>query len=126
MDYPPRPLVPDPLSRPPVHPARGWLLVVLGVGLSAGIVYIAYVIHQLILRNGEPGSRSHWSGSAEFTRTIFELFGTVFVFGLVSLAAGVYILRTRRISRVLGAVMVVLAFAMAYLGYTIVQTKVPR
>ena len=90
------------------------------------MAYLAYVIHGAILRNGEPGSRSHWNGSAEFTRTVFELFGTVFVFGLVSFAAGVYILRTRRVSRVLGVVMVVLAFAMAYLGYTIVQTKVPR
>ena len=90
------------------------------------MAYLTYFIHGLILRNGEPGSRSHWNGSAEFTRTVFELFGTVFVFGLVAVAAGVYILRTRRISRVLGGAMVLLALGMAYLGYVIVQTNVPR
>ena len=121
---PPLPLAPG--SRPPVHPARGWLLIFLGVGLSAGIAYISSVIHGLILRNGAPGSPSHWTGSAEFTRTVFELFGTVFAFGLVTIAAGLYILRTRRISRALGVIMVLLAFAMGYLGYVVTQAHIPR
>ena len=86
---------------------------------------IANVIHQAILRDGEPGSRSHWNGSAEFTRTVFELFGAVFVFGLVGIAAGVYILRTRRISRVLGFIMALVMLVICCLGYIIVQTKVP-
>ena len=114
-----------PLGRS-AHPARGWLLVFLGVGLSGSMAYLASVIRAAIAQSGVPGARSHWHGGSEFTRTVFELFGTVFVFGLVSIAAGVYILRTRRINRALGAVMVVMAFAMAYLGYVIIQTKVPR
>ena len=126
MESSPPPLPAGPAFRPPVHPARGWLLIFLGVALSAGIAYIASFIHRLILRNGAPGSTSHWTGSAELTRTMFELFGTVFVFGLVSMGAGVYILRTRRINRVLGVIMVLLAFGMAYLGYVITQTHVPR
>ena len=126
MESSPPPLPVNTVSRPPVHPARGWLLICLGVGLSGGIAYIASVIHHLIVRNGAPGSTSHWNGSAEFTRVVFELFGTVFVFGLVSIAAGLYILRTRRISRLLGAIMVLLAFGMGYLGYVIAQTHVPR
>ena len=109
-----------------VHPALGWLLVLLGVGLSGSMAYIASVIHAAIVQSGAPGARSHWNGSPEFTRTVFELFGTVFVFGLVSIAGGIYILCTRRINRVQGAVMVALAFAMAYLGYVIIQTKDPR
>ena len=90
------------------------------------MAYLAYVIHAAILQNDTPGARSHWNGSPEFTRTVFELFGTVFLFGLVSIAGGVYILRVRRIHRALGAVMVALALAMAYLGYVIVQYKTPR
>ena len=126
MESSPPPLPIQPPSRSPVHPGRGWLLIFLGVGLSGGIAYIAQVIHGLILRDGAPGSTAHWTGSAEFTRTVFVLFGAVFAFGLVAIAAGGYILRTRRISRVLGVVMVLLAFAMGYLGYVISQTHVPR
>ena len=125
MDSLPPPFPTNSVSRPPVHPARGWFLIFLGMSLSAAMAYLSYVIHQVILRNGEPGSRSHWNGSAEFTRTVFELFGTVFVFGLVATAAGVYILRTRRISRVLGALMALLGLGMGYLGYVIVHTHVP-
>lgn len=126
MDSFPPPLPAQPMSRPAVHPARGWVLIVLGTGLSAGIAYLSRVIQQLILRNGEPGSTSHWRGSAEFTRTVFELFGTVFVFGLVAIAAGVYILRTGRISRVLGVLMALLGLVMGCLGYVIVHTDIPR
>ena len=126
MESIPPPLPADPTSRPPVHPARGWLLIVIGTGLSVSMACLVYLLHGLILRNGEPGSRSHWSGGAAFTRTVFELFGTVGAFGLVGIAAGVYILRTRRISRVLGAIMVLLGLGMGYLGYVIVQTNVPR
>ena len=53
--YPP-PLPADPNVRPPVHPARGWLLVVLGLCLSAGMAYLANLIHGWILHNGEPGA----------------------------------------------------------------------
>ena len=123
--YPP-PLPADPNARPPVHPARGWLLVVLGLFLSGSMTFITYFIHGLILQNGAPGARSHWNGSAAFTRTMYELFASVFACGLVALAAGVYILRTRRISRVLAALMGVTVVAMAYFGYVIITTNVPR
>ena len=49
----------------------------------------------------------------------------MFVFGLVACAAGIYILWTRRISRVLGAIMVLLALGMGYLGYVLTQSHVP-
>ena len=123
--YPP-PLPADPNVRPPVHPARGWLLVVLGLCLSAGMAYLANLIHGWILHNGEPGAQTHWKGSAEFTRTVYELFASVFACGLVAVAAGVYILRTRRISRVLAALMGLTALAIAYFGYVIMTTNVPR
>ena len=123
--YPP-PLPIDPNARPPVHPARGWLLVVLGLFLSGSMTFIIYFIHGLILQNGAPGARSHWNGSAAFTRTMYELFASVFACGLVALAAGVYILRTRRISRVLAALMGVTVVAMAYFGYVIITRNVPR
>lgn len=94
--YPPP--LPTANARPPVHPARGWLLVVLGVFLSGAMAWLVHWLHQAILHNGEPGARSHWNGSAEFTHNAFGLFWSVFVFGLVSMVAGVYILRTRRLT----------------------------
>ena len=42
--------------RPSVGPARGWFLIVIGVGLSVGIAYLANVIHGLIERDHTPGS----------------------------------------------------------------------
>lgn len=123
--YPP-PMPPNLDTRRPAGPARGWLLVVLGTFLSGSMAFLTNWLHQAILHNGEPGARSHWTGGAEFTRTVYGLFGSVFVFGLVAIAAGVYILRTRRISRALAVVMGVVALVMIYLGYTIITTHVPR
>ena len=57
---------------------------------------------------------------------MFGLFWSVFVFGLVSIAAGIYILRTHRLSRVVFGVMLAVVVAMVYFGYTIMTTHVPR
>ena len=121
---PPLPAAAD--SRRIVHPARGWLLVVLGVFLSGAMAWLVHWLQEALLRNGDPGARSHWNGSAEFTRRVFGLFWSVFVFGLVSIASGVYILRTRRLSPVLWGVMLAVVLVMVYFGYTIMRTHVPR
>ena len=123
--YPP-PLPADPNARPPVHPARGWLLIVLGVCLSAGMAWLIQWLHQAILQNGAPGARTHWNGSADFTRNVYGLFWAVLVFGLVAVASGAYILRTRRLSWVLWGTMIAIVLVMVYFGYTITTTNVPR
>lgn len=51
-------LAPNPgLSR-----IRGWLLIVIGVGLSLGMVWVAWFLSWTIAHNGQPG-RSHWNGA---------------------------------------------------------------
>ena len=126
MEAQPPPLPPDFSNPRPAGPARGWLLVVLGVFLSGSMAFLVHWLQQALLHNDDPGARSHWNGSAEFTRNVFGLFWSVFVFGLVALSAGVYILRTRRLSRVIAAIMGVVVLAMIYYGYTIMHTQVPR
>ena len=74
---------------------RGWLLVVLGAFLSLGISLLAAYLAWMIARNDQPGG-THWTGSQEMTVKVFELFATIFVFGLVAIAAGILQLRRGR------------------------------
>ena len=113
-----------PADQPPLHlvgarkvRALGWLLIVLGPCLSVGTVVIASSLHQTIVHGNDPGARSHWNGSPELTRMAFELFGAVFLFGLVALAAGVFQVGTGRRNRVLLVFMLLVVAAMFYLGY---------
>lgn len=123
---PPLPSPRPDFSNPrPAGPGRGWLLIVLGTFLSAGMAFLVHWLHQALLHNDDPGAHGRWTGGAEFTRNVFGLFWSVFVFGLVSMASGVYILRTRRLSRVLWGVMLAVIAVMVYFGYTIMQTPVP-
>src|SRR5665811_812550 len=60
---------------------RGWLLVVIGAFLSLGMSLLAAYLAWTITRNDQPGG-THWTGSHEMTVKVFELFATIFVFGL--------------------------------------------
>ena len=97
----------------------GWLLIVLGPILSVGIAVIAFHLHDTIVHNDDPGSHSRWTGSPELTRTAFELFGAVFLFGLIASAAGVFQVRTGRRNATLAALMVLAVAGMLYLGYKV-------
>ena len=87
---------------------------------------IAFSLHATIVHGSDPGARSHWNGGPEFTRTMFELFGAVFLFGLVALAAGVFQVSTGRRSRVSVTLMLLVVAAIIYLGYGILSTPVPE
>jgi cell division protein FtsW (lipid II flippase) len=97
---------------------RGWLLIVLGSLLSAGIAVIAAILASTI--NNDQPSGSHWTGNHEFTVRVFELFAAVFVFGLVALAGGIFQLRSGRASWPALIVMLALVAVMFFLGKQIV------
>jgi cell division protein FtsW (lipid II flippase) len=108
----------DPALTQKLSRIRGWLLVVLGSLLSAGITVIAAILASTI-HNDQP-SGSHWTGNHEFTVRVFELFAAVFVFGLVALAGGVFQLRRGRPSWPAMIVMLALVAVMFFLGKQIV------
>ena len=108
---------PAPTSR--ISGIRGWLLIVLGSLVSAGIAVIAAILASTIMHNDQPGG-SHWTGSHAFTVRVFELFAAVFVFGLVALAAGIFQLRRGRANWLAIILLLALVVVMYLLGQQIV------
>jgi len=58
-----------------------------------------YSITSAIGNNGKPGAPTYWTGSHDFTVHTFQLLYAVVVFGLVSIAAWIFILRKSRQAR---------------------------
>jgi hypothetical protein len=105
----------NPATTSRISRLRGWLLIVLGSSLSVGIAVIAGFL-ALTIMQGEGRGGSHWTGSHEFTVRVFELFATVFVFGLVSVAGGSFQLRHGRANRLAIILMLALVGVMFFLG----------
>jgi len=101
---------------------RGWLLIFIGLGLSLGMAWLIWFLTWTIAHNNEPG-HSHWSGSEQFTRHVFELFGTIFIFGVVSLIGGSLQLRSGRPSWPIITISLGLVAVMCFLGWQIVNAK---
>ena len=103
---------------------RGWVLIVIGPLLSGGIAALAAVVASLVNRPTPPGGLPSYTGSHALLVDTFELFGLLFVFGLVSLANGVYQVRHSRQSRPL-LVLFFLVLA-AIIGLGIVSTQAAK
>ena len=112
--------VPDDAGKARKIRAFGWLLVVLGLALSSGIGVIAAHLRDVIIHNNQPGAHSHWNGTPDFTRLTFELFGSVFVFGLLGLLAGIFQILTGRRSLLLIVLLLLSVVAIVYLGLQII------
>ncbi len=101
--------------------ARGWVLIVLGPMLCLAMAVISFSIWRTIHFQGQLGSTSRWNGSAEMTARTFQLFGTIFVFGLVCVGAGIYQLRTGRRNLIFVVALLVLVGVMIFLGRNVMQ-----
>ena len=125
---PPLPMV------PPFYPVpggggtrvQGGLLIVMGLGLSVAMAMVAFWLYQATAFPALSARPSHWHGGPEFTRTTFELFGTVFFFGLVCMGGGTLQVCTGRRNRLLLIPMLLLLAAMAYLGHGIITATSAR
>ena len=102
-------------SKPGGNRAAGWVLIVLGAGLSVGITAIANYIYLGIHHDSLPGS-PRWTGSPEFTHVTFELCAAIFAFGFVSILAGAYQVWRGRRHPLLVALVIALAAVIVYLG----------
>ena len=101
--------------------ARGWILLVLGPLLSAGMAALSLWLWRVIHAQSLPGATAHWSGSHEMTVNAFSLFATIFVFGLVCTGAGLFQVRTGRRHWAFIVALLLLVAAMIYFGYGIMQ-----
>lgn len=101
--------------------ARGWLLIVLGLLLSIGMAGLSLFLWRTLHFQGQKGGTARWTGSAEMTARTFQLFGTIFAFGLVCLATGVFQIRTGRRNVVLVVLLLLLAGVMILLGSQIMR-----
>lgn len=99
---------------------RGWLLIFLGACLSIGITGFAIFIASTITHHDQPGS-THWTGSHEMTVRVFELFATLFVFGIVSIVGGIFQLRRGRASWMAMLVLFGLVAIMYFIGQDIMR-----
>ena len=100
---------------------RGWLLIVLGVMLSIAMAVLSSYLWRTIHHPGRPGGVSRWTGSAEMTARTYQLFGTIFVFGLVCLATGIFQVRTGRRNIIAVVLLLLLVGVMFFLGNQIMQ-----
>jgi MFS family permease len=102
---------------------RGRLLIVLGLMLSLGMAGISFYLWRTIHYPGQSGSTSRWTGSAEMTARTFQFFGTIFAFGLVCLATGVFQVKTGRRNMIAVALLLLLVGLMIFLGNQIMQLQ---
>ena len=120
MDISPPPLPP---AQPPRHiRARGWVLIVLGVLLCAGMGYITWLMIGIVNAPTQPGSLPRWHGSHETTVRMFSLFGTIILFGFASLVNGVWCVRHRAFQPVLRVLMLLVAAGIVVAGVLLSNT----
>ena len=107
---------PLPLRSPAVIRAMGWVLIVIGPLMSAGMVALTYYLAPIVNAPTPPGSLPRYTGSHAMTVAAFTLFGLLFIFGLLALANGVYQARYARQSKPLLVVFALVLAAVVVAG----------
>ena len=132
-ESPPRPLTsPRPSSLMPdmesnQSPAarsnrlRGWVLIVVGPLLSLAMAGLWVYLWRTIHLSGQSGATARWTGSAQMTARTFQLFGTIFAFGLVCLATGIFQVKTGRRHAAFLVALLLLVGLIIFLGNQIMQ-----
>jgi hypothetical protein len=91
-------------------------LIVLGLALSFGMAGLSFYLWRTIHYPGQSGGTSRWTGGAEMTARTFQLFGTIFAFGLVCVATGFFQVRTGRRNMMMVVLLLLLVGLMIFLG----------
>ena len=120
MDHSPPPL---PAKTPPRNVrARGWVLIVLGVLLCAGMSYLTWFMVGIVEAPTAPGGLPRWHGSPETTVRMFWTFGTILLFGAFSLLNGIWCVRYRAFQPVLRTLMLLNAVGIVIAGMLLSRT----
>lgn len=100
------------------HPGRiralGWVLMVIGALLSAGMAYLLVLIDGIIRNSDDPDATTRFTGTAADAAFAYGVMGLVLVFGLVAVTAGAW--QVRNGTRNPRLVKVVLALAALFVA----------
>ena len=102
------------LSKPSRIRALGWMLMVIGSGLVAGMAYLLVVIARIIRNSDDPGATTRFAGTPADALMIYAILGVVLAFGIVSVVSGAW--QVRYGTRNPRLVKVVLGFAAVFFG----------
>lgn len=99
--------------------AMGWVLVVVGTLLTGGMAYLTAYVMGVVAQSDDPLARVRFTGDAGDQAFMFGVFGLVMLIGVVSLAAGVWQIRTGTTNSRLVVVMLMLASLFALIGMVV-------
>jgi len=69
---------------------RGWILLVIGAVLSAGMAYLMVLIGGIMAHSNDPGATTRFNGTAGQAFGIFAILSLVLMFGLCAGIAGAF------------------------------------
>lgn len=94
----------------------GWVLAVIGAGLTIFMAWLSVVVGQVILLPNLPGTTARFTGGPSMVLFIVGIFGVVLAIGIASFLAGVFQIRNGRRNKSLVKVMLVLAAMFMIVG----------
>ncbi|HET9532929.1 MAG TPA: hypothetical protein VFQ92_21420 [Blastocatellia bacterium] len=94
----------------------GWVLAVTGAFLVIFMTGLIILIAYIMAQTGKPGSTTSFSGTRMEAVMIFGILGIVWVFGLTSLAGGIWQVRHGRRNKKLTAIILWLGAAFMVIG----------
>ena len=93
----------------------GWLLVVLGGGLTAFMAWLTLIVSRIIEHSNEPGATSRFTGDASAALLVYAIFGLVMALGLAFVAAGAWqIVYGRRNKKIIFVALTLVAVLYAF------------
>jgi hypothetical protein len=69
---------------------RGWILLLIGAGVSIAMAYLMVLIGGIMAHSNEPGATTRYSGTAWQAFGIFGVLGLVLLFGVCAGIAGAF------------------------------------
>ena len=98
----------------------GWVQLLIGVFLVGLMGTITFNLAPLMLRTGEPAaSGARFTGTAEQAQLILGLFGLVILFGLTSMASGLWQIKTGRRNKWIFILMLALVVLLVLAGWLV-------
>ena len=96
-------------------------MLVLGLALCGSMAWLIHYLQQALAQ----ATPTRWKGGPEFTRTTFSLFYSIFAFGVVAFASGVFQIGTGRRSRAIPLLTLGALGPIVYFVYRILSMKPP-
>lgn len=97
----------------------GWFLLVLGTGLVIFMGTLGVILARIIAGSNEPGATTSFTGGPEVVTLIIVVFGLVILFGLASIASGIWQIKYGKPNKKIMVAMFVVAGLLLVLGRVI-------